>query len=125
VFCGGGGGGADKFVANTSIRYHSIYTAFVWNFFFLYDEYLIAYKECATRSRAGFSQCVVTRPRFGRARNRGSFSGTPALGPIQPFIEWVPEGPCAPWDLLGPYLRRFLVTSAGVSRSSSSRRLCY
>ena len=37
------------------------------------------------------SQRVVTRPRFGRGRNRGPFCGKPAVGPIRPFIQWVPE----------------------------------
>jgi len=104
------------------------YIQHLFGIFFLYGDYVITYKEYPVKSRAGFSQCVVTRPRFGRARNC-PFSGTRAVGPIQPFIWWVPEallihGASAPRYLLGPHLRRWLVTSASVSRYFSSRRLC-
>lgn len=33
--------------------------------------------------------CVVSRPRVGRARNRGTSPGPPAVGSTQPFIQWV------------------------------------
>jgi hypothetical protein len=79
----------------------------LFGIFFLYD-YLMTYKEYAIKSLIGFSQCVVTRPRFGRARNRVPFSGTPAMGPIQLFIQWAPEAPlihgalCVPGSAVAP-----------------------
>jgi hypothetical protein len=62
----------------------------------------MTYKQYAIKRRGGFSQGVVTRPRFGHARNRGPFSGTPAMGPIQPFVQWAPEPPLINGALCAP-----------------------
>jgi hypothetical protein len=93
-----GAGGAhftDIFVTITSVRYTYVipHIQHLFRISSLYYEYLTAYEEYAIRSRSGFSQCVVTRPRFGLARNRGPFSGAPVVGPIQPCIRWAPEAP--------------------------------